>query len=375
MSRREARPRSGLLAGLMGVVATLLLLAVAALVFAWSAYVGPGPRASEGDETVVVLTSGSGVASIGQRLHEAGVIRSPEMFRLAASLSGSDRRLRAGEYRIASRSSLRDVIQKLVSGDVVRHFVTVPEGRASVQVVDILMNSAVLTGEVEVPPEGSVLPDTYEVVRGESRAAVLARMQQAQSTLLERLWETRAPDLPIRTPQEAVILASIVEKETGIDGERALVAGVFVNRMRRGMRLESDPTIIYGITQGRPLGRGIRLSELQARTPYNTYQIDGLPPTPIANPGRAALEAVLNPPQTDYIFFVADGTGGHAFARTYDEHLRNVARWRQIERERAATPAVRPAPQDEAQTPAQTPAQPPAQPSLRPASPVEVPFE
>src|SRR5690606_35865774 len=257
------------------------------------------------------------------------------MFRAAVTLTGSDRSLRAGEYRIESRASLRAVVRKLTSGEVVRHFVTLPEGRSSAQAVDILDANQVLTGEVEVPPEGSLWPETYEVTRGETRASVIARMRAARDEAVAELWATRAPNLPVSTPEEAVILASIVEKETGMDGERGLVAGVSVNRLRQGMRLESDPTIVYGVNGGRPLGRGIRLSELQRPTPYNTYLIPGLPPTPIANPGRQALEAVLNPPDTDYLFFVADGTGGHAFARTFDEHLANVARWRGIEREQA----------------------------------------
>lgn len=329
-------PRRNLIAGLLGATATLSLILIAALVWGWSVYLGPGPAAPEGDTTTVVLPSGSSVDAIGAALHEAGVIRSPDMFRAAATLTGADRSLRAGEYQIESRASLRSVVRKLTSGDVVRHFVTLPEGRSSIQAVDILDANQVLTGEVEVPPEGSLWPETYEVTRGETRAEVIARMRAARDEAVAELWATRAPNLPVSTPEQAVILASIVEKETGMDGERGLVAGVFVNRLRQGMRLESDPTVVYGVNGGRPLGRGIRLSELQRPTAYNTYLIPGLPPTPITNPGRAALEAVLNPPDTDYLFFVADGTGGHVFARTFDEHLENVARWRGIERERLA---------------------------------------
>src|SRR5690606_18966200 len=190
------------------------------------------------------------------------------------------------------------------------------------------------------PPEGSVLPETYQIERGDDRAAVLKRMMDAQEALLAQLWAKRHPGLPFDTPEEAVTLASIVEKETGVAAERPRVAAVFVNRLRRGMRLESDPTIIYGLTRGRPLGRGIRASELAAATPYNTYLIDGLPPTPIANPGRASLAAVLDPPKTDELFFVADGTGGHVFAKTYEEHLRNVAKWRALEKAKAAEAAA-----------------------------------
>jgi UPF0755 protein len=206
--------------------------------------------------------------------------------------------------------------------------VTIPEGITSDMVMDILNKEPALTGEAPTPPEGAVLPETYDFQRGEDRAAVLQRMMDARDRLLATLWAKRSPGLPIRTPEEAVILASIVEKETGVARERPQVASVFVNRLLKGMRLESDPTIIYGITKGRPLGRRILLSELQAPTPYNTYAINGLPPTPIANPGRASLAAVLDPPSTDYISFVADGSGGHAFAATYEEHQRNVEAWR-----------------------------------------------
>ena len=338
--------KGGVIAGMIGATATLSLVAIAGLVWIWSVYWGPGPRAELGDTTTVVLRSGAGVSEIGQALHEAGVIRSPDMFRAAASLTGADRRLRAGEYEIESRLSLAGVIDKLVSGQVVRHFVTLPEGRSSAQAWDILNANEILTGEIPVPPEGSLLPETYEVTRGETRAAVVERMQRAHDELLAELWAGRAPNLPISTPEEAVILASIVEKETGLAEERPQVAAVFISRLRRGMRLESDPTIVYGVNGGRPLGRGIRRSELDRVTPYNTYRIDGLPPTPIANPGREALAAVLNPPETEYLFFVADGTGGHAFARTYEEHLANVARWRAIEARRAAEPAEMVSPEE-----------------------------
>jgi UPF0755 protein len=233
---------------------------------------------------------------------------------------------------------VKDVLALLTDGRVVRHFVTIPEGWSSAQAVDILLKEEVLTGTVEVPEEGSLWPETYEVMRGETRASVIARMQRAQSKGLAELWAQRGPTSVVRTPEDAVILASIVEKETGIGAERPQVAAVFSNRIRQGMRLESDPTIIYGITRGRPLGRGIRQSELITDTGYNTYLIDGLPPTPIANPGREAIAAVLNPPRSEYLFFVADGTGGHVFARTYEEHRFNVARWREVERRKAGLP-------------------------------------
>jgi UPF0755 protein len=218
----------------------------------------------------------------------------------------------------------------------VRLRVTLAEGVTSWQVVEALKRADFLSGELaEVPPEGSLAPDSYEVDRGSDRAALIARMTEAQARILAQAWAERAPDLPYASPEEALIMASIIEKETSQPEERPQVASVFVNRLERGMRLQTDPTVIYGVTMGQGvLGRGLRQSELRRETPYNTYVISGLPPTPIANPGRLAIEAALNPDDTPYIFFVADGTGGHAFAVTLEEHNRNVARWREIERQR-----------------------------------------
>ena len=279
--------------GLLAASATFSLFLIAALFWGWSVFYAPGPSAPAGDTTVVTLPSGSGVPAIAAILKQAGVIRSPDMFKAAVSLTGADRKLRAGEYEVPSRTSLRSVIILLVEGRVVRHYVTLPEGWSSAQAVDILMRQSVLTGEPETPPEGSLWPDTYEISRGEPREAVIARMQRARDQNLARLWELRSPNSVVRSP-----------------------------------------------------GRGIRQSELQRQTPWNTYQIDGLPPTPIANPGKEALAAVLNPPRTDELFFVADGTGGHVFARTYTEHLANVAQWRAIERQKAGLPPepIAPAP-------------------------------
>ncbi|WP_269516297.1 endolytic transglycosylase MltG [Brevundimonas subvibrioides] len=328
--------RSGLVVAALAASATVSLFLIAGLAWAWSVYYAPGPSARTGDATIVTLPSGSGVSAIAARLKSAGVIRSADMFKAAATLTGADRRLRAGEYEVPTRASLKGVLALLTDGRVVRHFVTIPEGWSSAQAVDILNKEAVLTGTIaEVPEEGSLWPETYEIARGETRAEVIARMQRAATENLAELWARRGPNTVVRTPEEAVILASIVEKETGIARERPQVAAVFSNRLRIGMRLESDPTIIYGITKGRPLGRGIRRSELERDTGWNTYLIDGLPPTPIANPGRQSLAAVLNPPRSQDLFFVADGTGGHVFASTYEQHLANVARWRSIEAGRA----------------------------------------
>lgn len=351
---------SGLGVGLVTAAGTLGLFVAAALIGFWFVYWGPGPSAREGDVTAITLPQGAGVSAIAARLKGEGVIRSSDLFKAAISLKGADRSLRAGEYEIPSGASLSKVVGILIEGKAVRHYVTVPEGWSSAQAVDILMKQDVLTGQVtDIPEEGSLWPETYEVARGETRQAVIERMQRMARTKLEGLWVQRAPGTVVRTPQEALILASIVEKETGIGSERPEVAAVFTNRLRLGMRLESDPTIVYGVTKGRPLGRGIRLSELRNPTPWNTYLINGLPPTPIANPGEEAIKAVLNPPRSEYLFFVADGTGGHVFARTYQEHLLNVARWREIERRKAGgepAPMPLPAPVEDTTAPVAIPA-------------------
>ena len=262
--------KSSLGVGLITAAGTLGLFLVAALIALWAVYWGPGPKAAEGDATVVTLPSGAGVPAIAASLKSAGVIRSTDLFRAAVSLSGADRKIRAGEYEVPSGASLATVVGLLVDGKAVRHYVTLPEGWSSAQAVDILMKQPVLTGEVEVPAEGSLWPDTYEVARGETRASVIARMQRAAKAKLDALWATRSPNTIVTTPEEAMVLASIVEKETGLASERPEVAAVFTNRLRLGMRLESDPTIVYGVTRGRPLGRGIRASELRAQTPWNT---------------------------------------------------------------------------------------------------------
>ncbi|WP_426011404.1 endolytic transglycosylase MltG [Caulobacter sp. DWR2-3-1b2] len=315
---------------ILGVVAMLAVLGGL-----W-VYQGPGPAAKSGEATNVVLRRGASLPEIASTLEQAGVIRSSSLFLTAAQTTGAARRLKAGEYEFPTHASLREVLAKIRDGKIVRHHVTVAEGLTSDMVVDILMRAPELTGTVPTPPEGSILPETYQVVRGEDRAAVLQRMMDDRDALLDKLWADRQPGLPFATKDQAVTMASIVEKETGLASERPHVAAVFINRLRQGVRLGSDPTIIYGLTRGRPLGRGILLSELQRQTPYNTYLIDGLPPTPIANPGKAALAAVLNPMNSDDLYFVADGTGGHVFASTYEEHERNVAKWRQVERSKAA---------------------------------------
>jgi UPF0755 protein len=288
----------------------------------------------------VVLPTGAGLAGVGRDLARAGAVRSQTEFVLAAVLSGAAHRLKAGEYRFRARESLADVISAIARGEVVRHFVTIPEGLTSRDAVAILMKADYLAGPAPIPPEGSLLPETYEVRWGETRAAVIRRMSAARDRLLDQLWATRSPGLPFASKQQAVILASVVERETAVPAERPRVAAVFINRLRKGMRLASDPTVIYGVTGGAPLGHGLRVSELAARNPYNTYVFAGLPPTPIDNPGRASLAATLSPASTADLYFVADGSGGHAFADTFEAHKRNVARWRAIEQSRHAGPAA-----------------------------------
>lgn len=322
---------------ILTVIAALICAGIAG--YGWFEFNRAGPPAKGlASETVVLLDEGMGLNSIATRLEEAGVIRNRFVFRAGVLFSGNGKRLKAGEYSIPARAPMDDVMRLLVEGKSILHKLTVPEGKTVAMIWRIVEEDPILVGDMPavMPPEGELLPETYLFMRGTSRAELLERMHADHSDLLDQLWEGRKEGLPIASKDEAVTLASIVEKETGLAEERPRVAAVFVNRLRRGMKLQSDPTIIYGLTKGEPLGRGIRKSELERRTPYNTYIIDGLPPTPIANPGRAALEAVLNPPDTEELYFVADGTGGHVFAKTVSEHNRNVAAWRRIERERRA---------------------------------------
>jgi UPF0755 protein len=249
--------------------------------------------------------------------------------------------LKYGEYQFTKNASLADVVNTIVENKVVQHAVTIPEGLTSEQIVARLLETDALSGQIkEIPREGTLLPETYKFTRGMTREQIIQRMSQAQRHLLQEIWEHRMPDLPIRTPEQLVTLASIVEKETGRPEERSRVASVFVNRLKNKMRLQSDPTIIYGLTGGKgALGRAILKSEIEQPTPYNTYVIDGLPPGPIANPGRASLEAAANPARTKDLYFVADGTGGHVFSESYEQHQKNVARLRVIEKNNAPEPA------------------------------------
>ena len=286
----------------------------------------------------IAIKRGSGTSTIAKTLVSEGVISNEWIFQAGVLAKQAQSKLKAGEYRFEPGASMAQVLDKLVRGDVVTYQITIPEGLTSQQIVGRLMAKADLTGEIlDIPPEGSLLPQTYRFSRGEDRNKVLGRMRDAQKKIVEKLWETRATDLPINTPGEALILASIVEKETGVAEERRRVAAVFVNRLRKGMRLQSDPTIIYGLVGGQgKLGRPILRSEIDKKTPYNTYQINGLPPTPIANPGEAAIAAVLDPLKTGELYFVADGTGGHTFSKTLAEHNKKVRVWRKIAAKRRA---------------------------------------
>jgi UPF0755 protein len=286
-------------------------------------------------ETIVLVRPGGGARAIASTLAEAGVIDTPLLFRIGVRRRDRTTELKAGEYAIPAGASMAQVMDMLVSHKVVMHRITIAEGLTSDMAVALINADTVLEGPATVVPEGSLLPETYMFERGTTRAEMLARMRQAQQTLINDLWPKRKEGLPVRSIEDAIKLASIVEKETGLAAERPRIAAVFVNRLRTGMRLESDPTIIYGLTKGVPLGHPLRQSELDTPNPYSTYQIDGLPPTPICNPGRDSLAAVLNPPESEELFFVADGTGGHVFAKTGAEHARNVAQWRRIEREQS----------------------------------------
>ena len=332
------------------LIVALLAALVVASGTAWWAILRyletPGPLA---EETVVYVPRGSGVEEITRRLAEAGAIDRPWLFRIALRLSGRDRRLQAGEYRLTARMSPAEILDMMQRGEVLLRRITVPEGLTVAEVYALLAEVPFLAGELPQPPppEGRLLPETYLFPRDAPRRVVVQRMRAALEEALAEAWAQRAPDLPLETPEEALILASLIEKETSLPEEYPIVAAVFVNRLRKGMRLQSDPTVIYALTKGRTrLGRRLTRADLAIDSPYNTYRRAGLPPTPIANPGRRALMAAVRPADVDYLYFVADGTGGHAFSRTLAEHNRKVRTWRRI-RDRAGgrvpLPVPRPA--------------------------------
>ena len=339
------------------------LAAGAGLFYAQSEYSAAGPLA---EDKVFMVEQGLSAPEIGAALESNGIISNGRIFALMAQITGQRTRLKAGEYAFPKAASMRDVMALIASGKAVTYKLSIPEGFTSEMAVARVNANEVLTGPpAAVPPEGSIMPDTYVFRRGMTRQKLVEDMQTMQSRLLEELWAKRVPSPLIETPEQAVTLASIVEKETAVPEERPVIASVFMNRLKKGMRLQSDPTIIYGIVGGKGrLDRSLTRADIETTTPYNTYRIKGLPPGPIANPGRAALEAVLNPQPTDYIYFVADGSGGHAFAVTLEEHNRNVRQWRKIEGNAAAAAAAE---SGESDDPAPAPTAPEAEAAPPPA--------
>ncbi|AMK18375.1 MULTISPECIES: endolytic transglycosylase MltG [Sphingobium] len=316
-----------------GLAILAIGLAVAAFVafrfvYGWSE-AGPAPR-----DITVLVPEGATVADTAVLLKQAGVVRSADAFLTRTKVFGRGKSIKAGEFLIPKGASNSEIFSILQSGKTLARLVTIPEGMPSILVHERLMANDQLTGEVAIPAEGSVLPDSYAFDKGESRAAVLKRMQDAMTRTLAKLWAERAPNTAAKSPEQAIILASIVEKETGVPSERPMVAGVYGNRLKTGMMLQADPTIIYPITKGKPLGRRIKKSEIAAVNDYNTYAMTGLPKGPIANPGRLSILAVLHPAETKALYFVADGKGGHIFADTLDQHNQNVRKWFEIRRAR-----------------------------------------
>ncbi len=362
-----AKKRKGGLVALFSGLLTVTLIAAVVIAggvaVARKEFATPGPLVADKS---VIIERGATTEDIAEQLEREGVISRPFLLWTAlfirdlqakfSSDEATKNRAKSGEYLFRRQVTMNEVIDIITSGRSVEHTITIPEGLTSEQIVERLKENDLLVGEIaQVPAEGTLLPDTYKINRGTTREALLARMQREQRRVLQDIWNRRSKETPLKNPRELVTLASIVEKETGRADERSRVAGVFVNRLNRNMKLQSDPTIIYGLVGGKAtLGRGILRSEIERATPYNTYVINGLPPGPIANPGRAAMEATANPSRTRDVFFVADGTGGHAFAETLEQHNRNVARWRQIEASRVGQ-GTPPAPDGNAPPPAPVP--------------------
>jgi UPF0755 protein len=350
-SRRARNPLVIVGNAVFTALVLVVLIAGAAFVFGKSQFEAPGPLQ---EDKIVIIPPRSGMMDIADLLKREGVVDAhPLVFvgGVFALKARSD--LKAGEYLFPKRASIKDVVETIVEGKVLQHQITIPEGLTSEQVVARLLENDILSGNVkDVPREGSLLPDSYYFHRGFTREQMIQRMRQAQERLVREVWERRNPDLPIKTPEQLIVLASIIEKETGKAEERTRIAAVLTNRLKQKMKLQSDPTIIYGLVFGKgALGHPLTKSEIAQPTPYNTYVIDGLPPGPIANAGRASIEAAANPARTKELYFVADGTGGHAFAETYDQHMKNVARLRAIEHEQKGEP-----PAAEAQAPTSRPA-------------------
>ena len=332
-NRRSSRARHPVIVVGSAIFTVLIVISIAvgvALFFGKQRFDAAGPLT---DDKVVNIPRGLGIRDIADILQREGVIDQPYIFMGGVIALKARGDLKYGEYQFSKNASIADVVDTIIEGKVVQHAFTIPEGLTSEQIVARLLENTAFTGQIkEIPREGTLLPETYRFTRGLTREQIVQRMQQAHRRVLQDVWEHRMPDLPVKTPEQLVTLASIVEKETGRPDERTRVAAVFVNRLKTKMRLQSDPTIIYGLTGGKgSLGRPIQKNEIEQPTPYNTYVIDGLPPGPIANPGRASLEAAANPARTKEIYFVADGSGGHVFSDNYTEHQKNVARLRGIE--------------------------------------------
>jgi len=291
----------------------------------------PGPLTVE---KLIYIAPGSSIKTIANKLLTNGIIKNDLAFLLASRLQNREKELKAGEYKFLPRISIREIIALLQSGKTYQHKITIPEGLTTTEIINLINNANILTGTIpNLPAEGSLLPETYHFSYGDTRQDIIGRMKKSMQKTLNSLWKKRAANLPLKTPEEAVILASIVEKETGVTDERQRVAGVFINRLNKGILLQSDPTVIYAVTDGKEkLDRLLTTKDLKTPSPYNTYIVTGLPPSPIANPGKASLAAVLNPEKNNYIYFVADGTGGHVFSRTLKEHNNNVARWRKLQK-------------------------------------------
>jgi len=318
------------LAGFVTVAIGIVLIAFSAVNYFYEAV----PQ-TEVKDYVFDVPKGSGLSSIANRLERDGLIDNAFIFKFVTKMRGNEANFKAGEFLISQPASMSQIYDILAEGKAILYPFTAPEGLTSAQILRSMNQVETLVmDDVETPAEGTLLPETYLMPRDMKRSELIEKMRSAQADLIDRLWQDRQTDLPIKTKEEAIILASVVEKETGVNSERDIVAGVFINRLRKGMRLQSDPTIIYGISQGEPLGRGIRRSEIDRKTDWNTYQMDGLPKTPICNPGADAIAAVLQPAETNMLYFVADGTGGHVFAKTLVGHLNNVRKWRKIERDR-----------------------------------------
>jgi UPF0755 protein len=359
-SRRARNPLVIVGNAVFTALVLVLILAGAAVVFGKSQFEAPGPLQ---EDKVVTIPPRLGMLEIADLLKQEGVVDAHRLVFVGGVFALKARsELKAGEYLFAKGASMKDVLETIVEGKVVQHQLTVPEGLTSEQIVARLLDSDILAGNIkDVPREGSLLPDTYHFNRGFTREQMIQRMRQAQERLVRDVWERRSSDLPLKSPEQLVILASIIEKETGKPEERTRIAAVLTNRLKQKMKLQSDPTIIYGLVFGKgALGHPLTKSEIAQPTPYNTYVIDGLPPGPIANPGRASIEAAASPARTKELYFVADGTGGHAFAETYEQHMRNVARLRAIEHEqKGEAPAAdaQPAASQPRPTPALTPLQ------------------